>query len=186
MRFPCVVVGLLAVSHPALAQEHRAGHHDRVELPVSQAPKEAGQSAFAAIQEIVLILAADPSTDWDRVDLEALRQHLRDMDELTLRAEPVETTVANGLSVFVRGTGRTLEAIQRIVPAHVAELDQLDSWQAVAAVTPRGAEMTVTSDDPYEVQRIRGLGFIGLMVTGAHHQAHHLAIARGEGPHRQP
>ena len=28
--------------------------------------------------------------------------------------------------------------------------------------------------------RIRGLGFIGLLVTGSHHQLHHLALARGE------
>jgi hypothetical protein len=27
---------------------------------------------------------------------------------------------------------------------------------------------------------IRGLGFMGIMVQGAHHQMHHLAIARGQ------
>ena len=40
--------------------------------------------------------------------------------------------------------------------------------------------MTVTAADANQVQRIRGLGFIGIMVSGAHHQAHHLAMARGE------
>jgi hypothetical protein len=30
------------------------------------------------------------------------------------------------------------------------------------------------------VARIRGLGFIGLLVQGAHHQPHHLAMAKGE------
>jgi len=40
-----------------------------------------GQDAFGAIQEIVQILDADPKTDWSKVDLEALRQHLIDMDE---------------------------------------------------------------------------------------------------------
>jgi hypothetical protein len=47
---------------------------------------EGGQSAFAAIQEIVAQLMADPTTDWSRVDIEALRQHLIDMDNVTLRA----------------------------------------------------------------------------------------------------
>ena len=44
-------------------------------------PPMPGQDAFGAIQEIVQILDADPKTDWSKVDLEALRQHLIDMDE---------------------------------------------------------------------------------------------------------
>jgi hypothetical protein len=30
------------------------------------------------------------------------------------------------------------------------------------------------------MQAIRGLGFIGLLTQGAHHQPHHLAMARPE------
>ncbi len=37
-----------------------------------------GQDAFGAIQEIVRVLESDPKTDWSKVDLEALRQHLGD------------------------------------------------------------------------------------------------------------
>ncbi|MCC2098329.1 MAG: hypothetical protein KDJ29_15640, partial [Hyphomicrobiales bacterium] len=43
-------------------------------------PVQPGQSAFAAIQEIVEILEADRSTDWSKVNIPALRQHLIDMD----------------------------------------------------------------------------------------------------------
>jgi hypothetical protein len=46
-----------------------------------------------------------------------------------------------------------------------------------------GALLTVTARDPKETQHIRGLGFIGILASGAHHQAHHLAIARGETVH---
>lgn len=49
-------------------------------------PGETGQAAFAAIQEIVAMLDADPATDWARVDIEALRQHLIDMNNVTLGA----------------------------------------------------------------------------------------------------
>jgi len=35
------------------------------------------------------------------------------------------------------------------------------------------------------VQHIRGLGFIGVMVSGSHHQADHLAMAKGEFVHSQ-
>jgi hypothetical protein len=33
------------------------------------------------------------------------------------------------------------------------------------------------------VAHLRSLGFIGLMVSGAHHQAHHLAMAQGRHLH---
>ena len=32
-------------------------------------PQETGQSAFAALAEIVAILQADPETDWERADI---------------------------------------------------------------------------------------------------------------------
>jgi hypothetical protein len=35
-------------------------------------------------------------------------------------------------------------------------------------------------DDIRTVARIRGLALIGLLVQGAHHQPHHLAMARGD------
>ena len=35
----------------------------------SGAAREPGQAAFAAIQEIVALLDADPSTDWSKVNI---------------------------------------------------------------------------------------------------------------------
>jgi hypothetical protein len=70
-----------------------------------------------------------------------------------------------------------------MVPAHAQEIDGLNHWHATTAALPRGMLLTVTSDDPKEVQKIRGLGFIGILVTGSHHKPHHLAMARGEFPH---
>jgi hypothetical protein len=67
---------------------------------------------------------------------------------------------------------------------HAAEIDGLNGWSAKAAPLDDGALLTVTSNNPKEVQHIRGLGFAGLMVSGAHHQAHHLAMAKGEPMHR--
>jgi hypothetical protein len=34
-----------------------------------------------------------------------------------------------------------------------------------------------------DLAKLRGLGFIGVLAHGMHHQAHHLMIARGESPH---
>ena len=50
-------------------------------------PTLPGQDAFGAIAEIVRLLDADPQTDWSQVDLERLRQHLIDMNDVVLRAE---------------------------------------------------------------------------------------------------
>ena len=68
-------------------------------------PPMPGQDAFGAIQEIVQILDADPKTDWSKVDLEALRQHLIDMDEVTLSADAAAKRGGGSLEIAVTGTG---------------------------------------------------------------------------------
>jgi hypothetical protein len=146
-------------------------------------PKMPGQDAFGTIQEIVTILEADPKTDWTKVDLEALRQHLIDMNDVTLKSEAKTVPVAGGIEATITGTGRTVDAIQRMVTAHSAELGRMNGWTAKTEKTAAGVRLTVTSVDPAQTARIRGLGFIGLMVSGSHHQPHHLAMAKGEFPH---
>jgi hypothetical protein len=146
-------------------------------------PTLPGQDAFGAIQEVVRVLESDPKTDWSKVDLEALRQHLIDMNDVTLQADVASKPVDGGLEVAVTGSGRTLAAIQRMVPAHAAEINGLNGWSAKTAPLDKGVLLTVTAGDPKEVQRIRGLGFIGILVSGSHHQPHHLAMAKGEFAH---
>lgn len=143
----------------------------------------AGQAAFVAIAEIVAILDADPGTDWSTVNISALREHLIDMNALTLQATIKEEALADGLVMTITGDGRARDAIQRMAPAHAAELDAMEDWSASAETTAEGARLVVTSTEPVIQAKIRGLGFFGLMATGAHHQPHHLAIARGEPMH---
>ena len=57
---------------------------------ISGQPVIPGQEAFGTIQEIVRTLEADPKTDWSKVDIAALREHLIDMDEVTMRAIATE------------------------------------------------------------------------------------------------
>ena len=197
------VIVVLAASDAALAetpsdhhpikpdhmQQMMAGH--RGTMPMAGHPGMSGaamptlpgQDAFGAIQEIVQMLEADPKTDWSNVDLEALRQHLIDMNEVTLKAEAAPKKIDGGLEIAVTGSGRTLVAIQRMIPAWVAMANGHDGWSAKAAKLPNGELMTVTATDPKEIQHIRGLGFIGLLASGSWHQAHHLAMARGGFDH---
>ncbi len=64
-----------------------------------------GQDAFGAIREIVRMLDADPKTDWSKVDIEALRQHLIDMSEVTLKANATAKPI-DGLETTVTGSDR--------------------------------------------------------------------------------
>jgi hypothetical protein len=145
-------------------------------------PTMPGQDAFGTIQEIVRLLEADPATDWSKVNITALRGHLIDMDEVTMRARANERALNNGLEITVTGQGRTLAAIKRMVPAHAHELASL-GWSAKTQEIPNGVKLVVTASDPRQVIKIKALGFMGIMVQGAHHQVHHFMMAKGEFTH---
>ena len=147
------------------------------------APTMPGQDAFGAIAEIVRILEADPATDWSTVDVERLRQHLIDMNEVMLRSVVKQTRVPGGLAMDITGTGRTEQAIRAMVVPHAIELDGMAEWSARTETLAGGVRLTVVAERPDDaklVARIRGLGFAGLITEGAHHQPHHLAMAKGE------
>ena len=147
-------------------------------------PTEPGQAAFGAIQEIVQMLQSDPMTNWSKVDIDALRQHLIDMNEVTMRADAQKEPIENGLRITVTGSGRTLEAIQRMIPAHAQDINGLYGWTVQVQAISNGEELTITAGNAADVQKIRALGFMGIMVQGTH-QMHHLAMAKGEPMHMQ-
>ena len=149
----------------------------------AQAPTLPGQDAYAAIAEVVRILEADKATNWAKVDLEALRQHLIDMNDVTLRSAVKQLPVPGGAAFEVTGEGRTAAAIRRMLRDHSGMLERLPDYTATADEIPGGARLTVRakrSGDSATEARVRGLGFIGMMTVGAHHTMHHLAIARGD------
>lgn len=199
-RVLSIVAGLAAAS-PAFPQDHqhRPGMTHRPPgdtlAPAPRQPDTAtltqpGQAAFGAIAEAVAVLARDPATDWSTVNLEALRRHLMDMDDVTLRSHVVAENIGGGARFTVTGTGRTTAAIRRMARAHATMVAE-DGSQRVSVEDVAGGvrlAVTSTSGDPAAVSRLRGLGFIGLLASGDHHQAHHLAIARGAPPsgHRHP
>ena len=160
---------------------HR-GHSKHMMGDEAAVPTMPGQEVFGTIQEIVQILEADPATDWTKVNIAALREHLIDMDEVTMRASASERALGNGVEISVTGEGRTLEAIKRMLPAHANELGAV-GWNARTEILPNGIKLIVTSDDPKQVPKLKALGFMGIMVQGAHHQTHHLMMAKGEFSH---
>jgi hypothetical protein len=151
-------------------------------------PTSAGQAAYGAISEIVTILKADSTTDWTKVNIEALRQHLIDMDEVTMRSAAEQRNIPGGIEVDVTGAGRTIASIRRMTASHASMLGTGDEYQASATEIPGGARLVVIARNPGEagiIARIRGLGFAGIMTEGDHHARHHIALARGEAVHRR-
>ncbi|MDP2296045.1 MAG: hypothetical protein Q8M24_11360 [Pseudolabrys sp.] len=147
----------------------------------AETPTMPGQDAFGTIQEVVQMLEADPATDWSKVNIGALREHLIDMHEVTLRARAVERMLDNGIEITVTGEGRTRDAIKRMVPAHMRELAN-SGWTTKTEDLADGVKVTVTTADGSQLARLKGLGFMGLMVQGGHHQPHHLMMANGQFP----
>ena len=141
------------------------------------------KAPFAAIAEIVDQLRADPETDWTKVDIDALRAHLLDMERVSMRAS-VETLDIKGGALFtVTGEGETIGAIHRMTQAHSGMLSSDAGWSMEVETSALGADVRVRADIENDTAQIRGLGFFGIMTVGPHHQMHHLVMATGRDPH---
>ena len=90
-------------------------------------PTETGQSAFAAIAEIVQILNDDPETDWDKVNIQALRDHLVDMDLVMTQAVVSARTEGRTVEFSVTGDEAVAGAAKRMVLA----IPQCWKWHRV-------------------------------------------------------
>jgi hypothetical protein len=175
MRIPALAIVAFAAA-PLHAQMSMMEHDGPL-------PKQPAQSAYAAIGEIVRILKADSTTDWSKVDLEAVRQHMIDMDEVTMQAAVNQKPVPGGVTMMVTGDAKVAAAIKRMVTSHAGMLDQDPQYHAIVAPIAGGVQLTVTARDPanaHLVAMIRGLGFAGLLTEGDHHARHHMALARGD------
>jgi hypothetical protein len=173
---------LFGLAVPSFAQDHHGA------AAMAAIPASSGQAAFAAMSEIVSMLEADPNTRWDKVNIEALRQHLIDMDDVTMRSVVAQRNVPGGFEADITGSGRTADAIRRIARNHTAMLDAGVAYRASETDIPDGARITITTRTPADstaVARVRGLGVAGMLTEGAHHAAHHLALARGERVHER-
>ena len=176
-----------ALADQTAPMDHSKMDHAAMMAMMSGSPAgvtEGGQSAFAAIAQIVELLNADPTTDWSKVNIEALRQHLIDMDNVTLRAEVAATATPTGARFTVTSSDSAVQAsIRRMVTAHATTTNGANGWTLAAEEAPSGAVLTVSGTEA-DAASINGLGFIGVLTLGMHHQAHHLMISKGMNPHQ--
>lgn len=175
---------------PVFAQSDPMGDHAHHHAAPagSETPLTApGNDAFAAIQEVVEKLLTDPNTDWSRVNLEPLRQHLVDMHNFTLNVQvTAQKPIDGGVEYTVKPTtAGAVDSLARLFSAHPAILKQESGWDMTAAKNPDGSYTArVTGSKPQDAAKIRGLGYIGTIAFGKHHQAHHWQMATGVDPHK--
>ncbi len=179
--------GARAQGEPSPA-EHERHHGPVASAPPGFAPALVGEYAFATIAEVANALRADPDTDWSRVDLSALREHLRDMSRVTLDAEVAAASTPRGATFLVTSDDPAVaESIARMTADHSQALSSghgdAPPWTFEAEPIELGARVTVTGSDEAAGEMIRGLGFHGILADGDHHRAHHVALAAGSDPH---
>jgi hypothetical protein len=177
------VTALTSIVATAPAQSAGEMDHARHMSASANSAIPAGQDAYATMAAIVRMLEADSTTDWSKVNIEALRQHLVVMNDVTLNARSRQSTVPGGASMDVTGDGRVTESIRMMLRNHSTMLVKEGPYRATVTDIPGGVRWVVTAADPGDTRttaRIRGLGFGGLLTLGDHHTPHHLALARGE------
>lgn len=180
-RLFCLVS--VALAAPAVIKAQAMDHSAMHKMDSAQMMAPPAQAAFATISDIVRKLKADSTTDWSKVNIEALRQHLIDMDDVMMRSAVKQSNVAGGVSLDVTGTGKVTAAIRRMVTMHAMALSMDGAYIAKSSEIPGGVRMVVTAKDPSDskaVAQIRGLGFAGLLTEGDHHAMHHMMVAKGE------
>ncbi|ADE14512.1 hypothetical protein Nhal_1361 [Nitrosococcus halophilus Nc 4] len=170
------------------AEHHRMEHGLHSMSAMEKIPlTEPGNAIFAAIKEAIAQLEADPKTNWSQVDLEAFRRHLVDMYHFMTNVEVIaQTSTAEGVHIKVRPlSAPAQETLARVLApgAHPAVLKQETGWNMAVAQENGIYGLTITTDNPQEVDKIRGLGYAGLMAYGEHHLPHHWFITQGKAPH---
>lgn len=155
---------------------YRKHFHDQ---PARLASELGGQDALGAIQEVVGLLLADPSTDWSRVSIARLRQHLVDLERLTLFARVEETPIERGLRVGISGDEELLASARRAVLRHAEQMDGFRDWRVAGEDAGDAIVLELTTDREDELAVLRGMGFYGFLASGVHRPHELLAVARG-------
>lgn len=153
--------------------------------PAAPALTRPGNDIFSAIQEALHKLEADPATDWKKVNLEALRQHLLDMRHITEDVEIIaQKSLDKGVEITVRATTPVaVPGLDRAFNAHPKILKSETGWDMTATKDKDKYKLRIITNDSTEVDKLRALGYIGIMAMGNHHPLHHWMLAKGQMPH---
>jgi len=189
-----VMTGVATTSTYALDSNNTANDHanqmhtknmSHTSMDTKTVLTEAGNDAFGTIQEVIKQLESNPDTDWSKVNIEALRAHLLDMQDMTLNVEVLsQNNIPNGMATIIKATTpRAYKALKRVFMAHPSQLKAETGWDMKVQEKDKNFIVITTTFDARDINKIRGLGYIGLMAYGPHHQQHHWMMANGQNPH---
>ena len=187
------IVSAIGVTGIALAKttimDHSAINHNKMmhntktnNKKSSMPVLEPGQSAFAAIAEIVTKLESNPNTNWNVVNIKGLREHLRDMNKVIIDAVTVAKEIDGGMQFTVTGGVDVKSSIRRMTLAHATFMNNVNGWEYKAKKIDGGAVVTVLVP-PQDQAKIKALGFFGMIASSSHHQLHHWMMASGKNAH---
>lgn len=177
-----ILILFISINNASYAADPHADHHMN---GVKSHLTEAGNDAFGTLQEVLQQLRDEPKTDWSKVNLESLRQHLVDMRNFTLGVDVVsQISITNGVEIIlVPDTQRVAKSLDRVFAAHPAQLKRETGWTMSTVKVNGQYKIIVTGKSKADTLKIRGLGYIGVMVWGNHHKNHHWMMAKGYNPH---
>ena len=187
------IISAIGVTDIALAKttimDHSTMNHNKMMLNTKTNNKkssmpvlEPGQSAFAAIAEIVAKLESNPNTNWNVIDIKGLREHLRDMNKVIIDAVTVAKEIDGGMQFTVTGGVDVKSSIRRMTLAHATFMNNVNGWEYKAKKIDGGAVVTVLVP-PQDQTKIKALGFFGMIASSSHHQLHHWKMALGQNAH---
>jgi len=109
-----------------------------------------------------------------------LREHLRDMDVVTIDSTTVAEDVEGGVRFTITGGPDVAPSITRMALGHAGVMDGVDDWRYSAEALDNGAVLTVLVPAE-DLAKLKALGFYGMLASGMHHQPHHWMMANGGG-----
>ena len=175
-----ISVGLVAdevnhskMDHAKHMMQMGAGTAEKPVMPTAPAPsatplKEAGNAIFGTIQETIKMLDADPNTNWEKIDIEGLRQHLIDMENFTSGVDVLsEKKIEKGAEMVIRAKSEMAHhSLSRALKAHPSMLTSETGWTMGVKQSKERFTLTIETQKPEEVARLRALGYIGVMALG--------------------
>ena len=177
----------LAFSSNSVAEDAQQSMHHQHHMMQNNSSSltESGNDIFSTIQEVIDKLENNPDTDWSKVNIEALRQHLLDMNDMAMNVEVInQKSLENGLEVTIQSlTPRAEKTLAKVFRVHPIHLKRETSWTMQVVQNKNQFIITTTTEDRNQVKKIIALNYIGLMAYGNHHQPHHWGISTGQSPH---
>ena len=180
------IVMPMASAHTHHANMNHAAMMGHNTAPTQVVLTESGTDPFATLQEVIAALESNTNTNWEKVNIEALRLHLVEMQDMTINVDVKQQHIDNGFQAVVSPTtSNAVKSLTRVLSGHPAQMKAETGWDMQVQINNSVFTLTVTTDNAKDVAKIRGLGYIGVMAYGNHHQPHHWAMASGDNPHAE-